>query len=340
MGLTKQDATRLQAFLVGRIRDGSEEAIEVAMQAFGLSRRAVRLHLEKLVQGGRLVGRGSARKRRYDIPPFLLERRTWSPGDEGARLCLWHDWLQPLLSDLAPAALDDLWLASEELADNVEAHAGATHAEWCLIRSAACVELRLEDDGVGLFEQLRAQRGLKDARAAALGLTEGAHGGLAGLTRVLDRLQVRANGLRLDWHGATRSWRVQQLEPDTAARPGTSVSAILFDELSHPIQLAFDPPAASLPPASTWIPVDFALREARPELGEAEARALLELAALVPGPVVDFRGVEEISEAFADLLFGAALATRGSAPKLRRARASVAVEESIRASALRALQRR
>jgi anti-sigma regulatory factor (Ser/Thr protein kinase) len=283
---------------------------EVARVAH-VTRQAAHYHLRQLVQSGDLVREGAGRATRYRLRADRTSTYELAGLEEDQ---LWLEE-QRMLRRLDPDALERpnvrqiLNFAVTEMANNAIDHSRGSHLVIRWFLRAERIAFEIEDDGVGVFRTLREARGLKDDFDAVGELSKGKqtsapaqHSGLGIFytSRMVDRF-VLAGG-QLIWtvdnaiHDTAISWLDQ-------ARDGTLVRCEIDRQTSLTAMAAFDELQVPGAPGSNRTRVHVALFRQGSFVSRSEAKRI---AASLEGfdmVEVDFDGIGEIGQAFADELF-------------------------------------
>lgn len=166
------------------------------------------------------------------------------------------------------------------------------------------------DDGVGIFEKISQAMSLPDRRLAILELSKGkfttdpanhSGEGIFFTSRMFDQFQIEANGLHYDHHVRDKhDWLLEIDRPATGTLVYMAISADssrttreVFDEFSGD-DYGFD---------KTVVPVRLARIGNENLVSRSQAKRLVARFEGFKTVVLDFIGVEEIGQAFADEVF-------------------------------------
>lgn len=275
----------------------------------GLSRQALHRHLARALEEGRLERVGAGRSTRYRAargPAF--DRSYVTDGlreDEVSReLDAWLDGRGVHRSEAAHATLAQ---AVTQLFDNAIDHSGAATVRVRARVESSRLRVRVEDEGVGAFENLRARLGLEDHLRALQEINKGkatsqpdrhAGEGLFFTSKMVERFELTANGL---------TWTVDdtlsdQTVGEAPARAGTQV------EILVPLDATTDP-AEVFARYTTDLEFDRTRCVVRLfERGDAfvsrsEAKRLLARLDRFREVILDFEGVRRVGQGFVDEVF-------------------------------------
>jgi anti-sigma regulatory factor (Ser/Thr protein kinase) len=283
---------------------------EVA-DAAGVTRQAAHYHLRRMVENGLLVTEGARRSSRYRLKaqrsssyPLegLSEHEVWAT----ERVALRE--IDPDIVE-TPNLVKILNYAFTEMVNNAIDHSKGTTVlvRWFL--GPEQISFEVEDDGIGAFASIRESRGLADDHQAVGELSKGKqttdptrHSGLGIFftSRMVTRFSIAANQLVWTVHNEIDDFAIGWLDKprlgtlvhceirrDTATSPGDVYAA-----MSDPESSRFNRTTIHV---ALFRVGDFVSRTEAKLIGASlEGFEVIEL---------DFAGVEQIGQGFADELF-------------------------------------
>lgn len=288
--------------------DGKGVAGRLAAE-FGLSRQAVNGHLKALVNVGQIEGTGTTRARCYRLLPLKEARRTYPR--EGLREdVVWQEVFAPVVSDLAENVRDIWRYGVTEMVNNAVDHSGSAEVQVGVSRNALHTDGWVADDGEGIFLKIQRALGLYDPRESILELAKGklttdparhSGEGIFFTARVFDGFEIRSGRLHY-LHGHDElDWLLER----PADAPGTLVLMRLANDSPRQLRTVFDEFAApeEYTFAKTVVPVRLAQYEGEKLVSRSQAKRLVARFERFRHVVLDFEGVAEIGQAFADEVF-------------------------------------
>ncbi len=281
-----------------------------AAQAWGVSRQAASQRLRALVARGLLHRHGHGAGVGYALATLAGDERAWPRAglDEGR---VWDDWLGPALRDL-PAQVRNCWhYGLTEMINNAVDHSQGQTVTVGWRRSALRTEAWVRDDGVGLLAHIQRALDLPDAREAALELSKGkfttdparhSGEGIFFTSKVFDGFDILTAGVSLRHGPEGPVWQPQDPEAPVA---GTEVRLALandsprttrevFDRFAQPEEFSF---------AKTLVPVRLAQSGDDLLVSRSQGKRLTQRFEQFQTVVLDFAGVDDIGQAFADEVF-------------------------------------
>jgi anti-sigma regulatory factor (Ser/Thr protein kinase) len=274
-------------------------------RASGMTRQAAHYHLRRLADAGRLLQVGAGRGSRYVLPVDFHRAYSLQGLGEDA---VWEEVIEEVrpVAEAPPIAAKVLRFAFTEMVNNAIDHSGGTTVEVD-VAGAPRYFFRVADDGVGVFRHFGSRLGFDDL-SAAFELTKGKRTtaparhsgqGIFFTSRIVDRFGLEANGIRLtvdndlkdfalgesSVHEGTTVW--WEVEPQTTSDP-----ADVFAEYTDEETLEF---------ARTRIPLR--ILGGPSFISRAEAKRVAEGLERFDEVILDFTGVTDVGQAFADELF-------------------------------------
>ncbi|HWE65218.1 MAG TPA: DUF4325 domain-containing protein [Acidimicrobiales bacterium] len=283
---------------------------EVASAA-GVTRQAAHYHLKKMVQSGLLVPEGARRSSRYRLKAQhsssyalegLSENEVW--GNE--RIALGR--IDPDILE-TPNLFRILNFAFTEMVNNAIDHSKGNTIDVRWFVGPERIDFEVEDDGVGAFASIRQSRGLDDDYQAVGELSKGKqttdpahHSGLGIFftSRMVDRFAISANQLvwtvnseiddfAIGWLDRPRTGTLVHCEirRDTPITPKD-----VYADVSDPVSGRFNKTTIHV---ELFREGDFVSRTEAKLIGaRLESFEVIEL---------DFSGIDQIGQGFADELF-------------------------------------
>jgi len=275
----------------------------------GVSRQVANGYLQGLLKDGLIEAEGSTRARVYALKTVAETDGTF-PRAGLEEDIVWRTALSPLVADL-PEGVRDIWhYGVTEMVNNAIDHSEGNQVRVSLKRTALHTDVWVSDDGEGIFARIQRVLGLHDAREALLELAKGklttaperhTGEGIFFTSRMMDVFEI--------WSGSLR-FSHQPRSQDTLAEhgsdlPGTRVRMRLandstrdmqavFDEFADPAEFTFD---------KTVVPMQLAQYEGEKLVSRSQAKRVAQRFERFKQVVLDFAGVTQIGQAFADELF-------------------------------------
>jgi len=314
------------------------DLVAVVATQLGLTRAAVAPRARSLVAAGYLEKTGTTR------PTYRLGRKRSAlielPLRSLAEDQVWTRDVAPLLHGLPSNVIDIAQYGVTEMVNNAIDHSEGRHLHVFVERDDLGITLMVADDGVGIFRKISAALDLPDQRLALLELSKGklttdprrhSGEGVFFASRFFDRFQILSGDLLFDhvaidgdkplydFDQAYRSAGTRVLME--IATDATRTTKQVIDQFSSgPDEYAF---------AKTVVPVRLARVGDETLVARSQAKRLLQRVDRFRVVVLDFEGVRNIGQAFADEIFRV-FANQHPAVELMSANAVPDVQQMIR----------
>lgn len=276
---------------------------------FGLSRQVANGHLQTLVRAKLAEAEGSTRARVYRLSAIREVTRSYPR--EGLREdVVWREVFAPVVAGF-PENVRDIWrYGVTEMVNNAIDHSGSAQVHVGVRGNALYTDGWVADEGEGIFLKIQRALDLYDPREAILELAKGklttdparhTGEGIFFSSKVFDAFDIRSGRLHfMHDHGA-----LEVPGKSSAGAPGTLVVMRLANDSARTTKSVFDEFAAPDEYAfvKTLVPVRLAQYEGEKLVSRSQAKRLSLRLEKFRRVILDFEGVAEIGQAFADELF-------------------------------------
>lgn len=277
--------------------------------AEGISRQAASVRLGRAERAGLLTLEGRGAGVRYALRTQTeLQQDYDRSGLSEDRV--WQQLLAPVVADL-PENVRDVWrYGMTEMINNAIDHSGSAQVHVGMRRNALSTQAWVVDDGEGIFLRIQRALNLFDLREAIFELAKGkfttdpanhSGEGIFFASKVFDIFDIRSGMLRF----ALGDGPVDGLLARSAEAAGTTVFMQLANDSVRSTREVFDKFAApeEYTFAKTLVPVRLAQPEGEKLVSRSQAKRLTMRFERFQTVVLDFSGVAEIGQAFADEVF-------------------------------------
>jgi len=278
-------------------------------QAVGVSRQVANGYLQALVRDGLVDAEGTTRARAYALRPLAqVTRRYPRAGLEEDRVR--RELVAPVVAE-CPDNVRNLWhYAATEMINNAIDHSGAAEVVVEVSRNALWTEVRVIDEGEGIFLKIQRALRLLDARESILELAKGklttapAHHSGEGIfftSRAMDVFEIASHRLRFS-HRPNRPDAIVDQSEDV---PGTRVRMRLDNRSARSLREVFDAYTDSEDRTfdRTVVPLRLAQYEGELLVSRSQAKRVAYRFERFKRVELDFSGIHDIGQAFADELF-------------------------------------
>ena len=291
------------------IAENGKDVAKRLAEEFGFSRQTASMHLKALLQDNLISAEGNTRARTYSLEPTQEKLRSYErAGLQEDRV--WLELVSPVVKDL-PENVRDIWhYGATEMVNNAIDHSGSPFVLVHITMNALYTDCWVMDEGQGIFLKIQKALGLYDPREAILELSKGklttdpnnhTGEGIFFTSRVFDQFYIFSGKLRF----IHTNRQVDFLIEDPSDKQGTHVFMRLFNNSERTVKTVFDEYAApeEYTFSKTVVPVHLAQYEGEKLVSRSQAKRLYQRFEKFRYVVLDFEGVAEIGQSFADELF-------------------------------------
>lgn len=276
---------------------------------FGISRQAAGARLRRMAAAGLITATGSTRDRVWRLNDLGHTQATY-PIPGLSEDIVWREVCAPMVADL-PENVRDIWhYGITEMVNNAIDHSGSPTVTVDISRTAIYTTAWVADQGEGIFRKIQSALGLYDPREAILELAKGKFTtdpenhtgeGIFFSSKMFDGYDIRSGNL----HFMHDDGMLDLLAEKDQEGKGTLVlmrldnesqrrTRDIFDQFSSPDEYTFD---------RTIVPVRLAVHEGEKLVSRSQAKRLTMRFERFRHVILDFEGVSEIGQAFADEVF-------------------------------------
>lgn len=296
--------------LIIEIQNNNQSPVATIADRFEVSRQTVNRYLKKLLEQGLIKMSGGQTRKQYSMNN---NTKSWFFPIEGLEEdVIWFDYVKPLLPQtLSRNILEACSYGFTEMLNNAIDHSESEHVAVILKQEESNIVFGIHDDGIGIFDKVQRSLNLSDPRHAILELTKGkfttdpsrhSGEGIFFTSRIFDDFSIVSGNL-IFMSGRKRNWDI--LFDDEEKVDGTWITmkiATNSDVVVKEIQDRFSTDD-SFGFSKTQIPVKLMQHEGQMLVSRSQAKRLIARFDRFSEVILDFDGVEEVGQAFADELF-------------------------------------
>lgn len=302
----------IRSALLRAIQVGDLSPVRRVASEFGVTRQAVNRHLTSLINEGWVDASGQTRSRRYHLRPASSNRFELVLDQTLQEDLVWRELVRPVIGEAPANVVGICQYGLTEIVNNAIDHSDGRLLTIEVQRTALEIAIRIADDGIGIFQKIRAAFHFADDQQAVLELSKGklttdrAHHsgeGLFFVSRAFDSFEVCSDGLAFRHDTRKQHW---QLQPAADCPQGTRIALVIDLNSPRSLQQVFDDYTATNDDfgfSRTQVPVFLALYGDENLVSRSQARRLLNRLELFAEILFDFQDVSAIGQGFADEVF-------------------------------------
>lgn len=310
MAKVRNRGEKIRQFIISNLDMHPKNIVAFTAEEFGISRQAVNMHIKRLVKQKSIISEGPTRKKVYSLHPLVEEIRSFNlSGLEEDKV--WREFVFPCLGAL-PDNVIYIWnYGVSEMLNNSIDHSHGENVIISVKKNPAFSEIIITDNGLGIFNQIQKLLNLDDERHAVLELSKGklttdpanhTGEGIFFTSRMFDEYAILSGGVYFSHeYNKPEDWIMERNNPSNGttvfmkmANNSARTLKSIFDEYASGDDYRFD---------KTVVPVSLARYGNELLVSRSQAKRLLARIDRFKVVIFDFKGIDQIGQAFADEVF-------------------------------------
>ena len=300
----------IRQFIVNNVEAHTNDIVALTANEFDISRQAVNVHIKRLVKQKSIIAEGNTRNRSYHLHPLMEDAKRFElSGLEEDRV--WRDYVVPKLGTLPDNVVDVCNYGFTEMLNNAIDHSQGRYAIVSVKKTPVFLEIIITDDGLGIFARIQKFLDLNDERHAVLELSKGklttdpanhTGEGIFFSSRMFDEYAILSGGVYFSHeYNKPEDWIMERNNP----RSGTTVFMKISNNSAREIKAVFNDFASGEDYGfdKTVVPVSLARYGNERLVSRSQAKRLLARIDRFKIVILDFEGIDQIGQAFADEVF-------------------------------------
>ncbi len=309
MRFTEEVVELIKKYIITNVSENPNQITQQTCEHFGITKPTVLKYLKELDRDRIVEKTGSNRYPKYKL---VQTKKCWDYKNEDLEEdIIWRNDISPYLKSLNANVRDICQYGFTEMVNNVIDHSESDNIVIWLIYDFLNVEFRIVDRGFGIFRKIKKALGLERSNQAILELAKGkftsdpenhSGEGIFFTSRMFDAFVITSHRLNFVGRGNVDGviWEGQKDIDGTGVLMRTNKTSSIqmkdiFDEYADPNK---DPSFHK-----TIIPVKLMEHEGESLLSRSQAKRLITRFDRFIEVVLDFEGVTQIGQAFADQIF-------------------------------------
>jgi anti-sigma regulatory factor (Ser/Thr protein kinase) len=300
-------------FIISNVEMHGKDIASLAAKEFGITRQGINKHIRQLVHDGVLAESGSTRAKQFALAARSLVIKSYERSSGLAEDKVYLNDVKPYLQEIQTTTelTERIYYCFTEILNNAIDHSEAKTIGVLVEYDIRKISILIRDDGIGIFKKIKDSFQLEDEREAILELSKGklttapdhhSGQGIFFSSRISDGFFISSHSLRF----------FSELEDDLQIEKneyseGTSVLMHFDRNSSRTSKEVFDkyvsPGDDDYGFTVTHVPVILAMTVEENLVSRSQAKRLLARLDKFQEVVLDFAGVKQIGQAFADEIF-------------------------------------
>ncbi|CAG1003124.1 hypothetical protein MTYP_03067 [Methylophilaceae bacterium] len=299
----------IRDFIFDNIERNPSNITKLTSEKFRISRQVVNYHLKKLENEGTIVSTGTTRSKKFFLKPIREDNFVLEINKGLEEHKVWKERIGPLLKGYKSNVVAISNYGFTEMFNNVIDHSEGSSVEIGIKVFPNKIDMVVNDNGVGIFNKIAREFHLDDQRHAILELSKGklttdpkrhSGEGIFFSSRMFDEFAILSGKFYFS-SSAGIDW-LHDREKETA---GTAVFMTLNTNTSRTMKEVFDSFATGEDYGftKTNIPVSLLKYGEENLISRSQAKRLLAGLQKFKEVILDFKGINNIGQAFADEIF-------------------------------------
>jgi anti-sigma regulatory factor (Ser/Thr protein kinase) len=311
--MARQQDPTIREFILQNIEAHQTDVSALIVQKFGVSRTSAVRYLDRLIEQGLVSAEGNTRARRYKLKPISNEYFHREPNGRWTEDNVWRENILPLMKGVKQNIIDICQYGVTEIVNNVLDHSQSPTIDFWYTQTYTTITIFISDSGIGIFNKIQHDFKLDDAQTALLELVKGkltsnkrehSGEGIYFTSRMFDQFTINAGHL---FYGRSRrdgdDWLIETSERSEETL-GTSVRMVIGVNAAWTTREVFDKyQGEDIKFRKTHIPILLGRYRGEQLVSRSQARRILARVNEFSEVILDFDGVGEIGQAFADEIF-------------------------------------
>lgn len=309
MKFTKEVVELIKNYIIQNIPKNPNTITQKTCDHFGITKPTVLKYLKELIDENIIEKKGSNRYPKYTLVQTVYR---WDYKNEDLEEdVLWRNDLSPHFKDISQNVRDVCQYGFTEMVNNVIDHSSAKKLSIGLGVDHLEIQMMIRDNGIGIFRKIRDALGLEHSKHSILELAKGKFTsdpenhtgeGIFFTSRAFDGFMIQS--YKLTYLGiGNKDGSLWEEKEDV---PGTNVFMRIGKEASTQLSEIFNEYADPDKDPSfhkTVIPVQLMEHEGESLISRSQAKRLITRFDKFVEVILDFDGVTQIGQAFADQIF-------------------------------------
>jgi len=309
MKFTREVVDLIKKYIISNVSGSPNKITQQTCDYFQITKPTVLKYISELVKGNIIEKQGSNKYPNYQLVKTI---HKWEyPNKNLEEDLLWSNDVSPLFGELASNVKEICQYGFTEMVNNVIDHSHAKKLKIELILDFLHIEIRVIDNGIGIFRKIKNTLGLEYSKYAILELAKGkftsdpenhSGEGIFFTSRVFNTFMIFSHKLIFAGFG-NRDGIIWDEKEDILGtcvlmkikKDSPMLLIDIFNEYADPDK---DPSFHK-----TLIPVKLMEHEGESLLSRSQAKRLISRFDRFLEVILDFDGVNQIGQAFADQIF-------------------------------------
>lgn len=311
--MPRRSNPNIEEFILQHVSGNSSTITSLVVRQFGITRSSVARYMSRLVEKKLIDVSGNTRGRTYHLKEIVEERFQFERTGRWTEDTIWRQNIYPLLAKYKPNVVDLCQYGVTEMINNVLDHSQSPTLHVLYKANYARIKIGIVDFGVGIFNKIKTDFNLEDARTALLELSKGkltsdkrnhSGEGIYFTSRMFESFSILSGHLYFSRKRQEDDGWLIESRDEHEENEGTYVSLTIPVNADWTMRSVFDKyQGDDIYFRKTHIPIALGRYPGEQLVSRSQAKRILARAKSFSEVMLDFAGVGEIGQAFADEVF-------------------------------------
>ena len=229
-----KSSKNIKSFILDNIPKHQKDIIQTTIHRFGISRQAIHKHMKRLIDEKKVIAHGTTKGRYYELIPYVNFNKNLEINQIISVEELIKDYVEPHIQGLPKNIFQIFEFSISALINNVLEHSNASKLYYKIFINHNEAHFILNDNGEGIFNNIKSKFKLPNVCFAALELTKGyvstnpkIHSGeeLYAVMNLFDFTKIDSSGRSLTFVNENTDWELKPSLQKKGSRFHLKISA-------------------------------------------------------------------------------------------------------------------
>tara|TARA_X000001036_G_C20601400_1_gene775069 strand:- start:102 stop:1115 length:1014 start_codon:yes stop_codon:yes gene_type:complete len=213
-----KSSNKIKNFILENITQHQKDIIQTTIEKFGISRQAIHKHMNTLINDKKVIAHGVTKARYYELIPSVNFNKYLDIHPNLSVEELMKLYVKPHIEVLPRNILEIFEFSISAMINNTLEHADASKLYYKIFINHNEAHFILNDNGKGIFNNIKSKLKLPNIRSAALELTKGyvstnplVNSGeeLNAVINLFDIVEIGSSGKSLIFENKNTDWELK-----------------------------------------------------------------------------------------------------------------------------------
>ncbi len=304
---------KIRDFIIDNVSGYPKDIVNLTARNFSISKQAVYKHINILIKRGVLEAEDKVKSRKYALKLIIDKYFKFIINQDLAEDKIWRLHISNFLKSFSQNIIDICHHGFTEIFNNAIDHSNGNEVVAFIKITASEIQLKIMDDGIGIFNKIKNELGLEDERHAILELSKGklttdserhSGEGIFFTSRIFDKFSIDSRQYFFS-HFEDDDW-LFEFDEQRNITEGTIITMAIKTNSKRTTKEVFDSYASESDDfgfTKTHVPVALAQYGEDNLVSRSQAKRLLARFDKFKEVLLDFKDVKFIGQAFTDEIF-------------------------------------